>query len=61
MNKKTASKPQEKDRTQQLRNSDEQLWRQVKAAAVMEGTSMTDWVEEAIRMRLAETKKKKAE
>ena len=39
--------------TQQLRNPNEKLWREVKAAAVMEGKNMTQWVEEACRKQLA--------
>jgi hypothetical protein len=47
--------------SQQLRNPDEKLWRQVRAAAIMEGKTMTRWVEEACRKQLALTKKSKKE
>ena len=46
-------------KTQQLRYPNEQLWRQVKAAAVLEGKAMTEWVEEALRKHLAATNKSK--
>jgi hypothetical protein len=39
-------------RTQQLKNSDEALWRQVKAAAALEGTTLTKWVEKVAREKL---------
>ena len=42
---------------QNLRNPDEKLWREVKAAAAMDGKTMTQWVEEACRKQLAMTKK----
>jgi len=45
--------------TQQLRNPDEKLWREVRAAAVMEGITMTQWVEEVCRKQLAKTNKSK--
>jgi len=44
-------------KAQQLRHHDELLWRKVKAAAVMEGKTMTEWVEEAIRMRFTAAEK----
>jgi len=47
--------------TQQLRNPDDLLWRQIRASAVMEGKTMTQWVEEACRKQLALTKKSKKE
>jgi len=34
-------------KTQQLRNADEALWRQIKAAAVLEGQTLTEWIEKA--------------
>ena len=49
-------KTEKTEKTQQLRHPDKQLWRQVKAAAVMAGKTMTEWVEEAIRKQLAATK-----
>jgi predicted HicB family RNase H-like nuclease len=36
-----------------LRNPDETLWRQVKAQAALDGVTLTQWVEEAIKIRLA--------
>ena len=47
--------------TQQLRNPDDLLWRQIRASAVMEGKTMTQWVEEACRKQLALTEKSKKE
>lgn len=44
-------------KTQQLKHPDEELWREVKAAAVMAGKTMTEWVEEVLRKELAATKK----
>ena len=35
-----------------LRNINEQLWREVKAQAALEGKSMKDWVEEVIAKKL---------
>lgn len=35
-----------------LRNPDETLWRQVKAQAALDGVTLTQWVEDAIRSRL---------
>lgn len=46
---------------QQLRNPDDKLWREVKAAAVMEEKTMTQWVEEACKKQLALTKRSKME
>jgi len=37
-----------------LRNQDETLWRQVKAQAALDGVTLTQWVEEAIRIHLAQ-------
>jgi len=48
---------QESQRLQGLKHTDVQLWRQVKAAAVMEGKTMTQWVEEVLRKHLAATEK----
>ncbi len=48
-----------KDWTQQLVHGDPDLWRQVKVAAIMDGKTMTQWVEEALRERLNQTKKVK--
>ncbi len=42
----------------QVRNFDELLRRQVKAASVMENRSLAEWVEEACRKQLAEPKTK---
>ncbi len=53
-------KKNDTERKQQLAHADEQLWRQVKVAAIMSGKSMTEWVEEALRARL-EAESKKAE
>ena len=39
-------------RTQQLKNSDEALWRQIKAAAALEGTTLTKWVEKVAQEKL---------
>jgi len=42
----------ENTKTQQLKNSDEALWRQVKAAAALEGITLTKWVEKVVRNKL---------
>ncbi len=47
-------------RKQQLMNADEQLWREVKAAAALKGQTMTAWTEEIVRKALAQTPKKKS-
>ncbi|MBI4302722.1 MAG: hypothetical protein HY665_00070 [Chloroflexi bacterium] len=47
-------------RSQQLMNHDVQLWRQAKAAAVLKGQTITEWVEDVIRKELAATKKRAA-
>ncbi len=39
-------------RTVQLRSADDPLWRRVKAAAALEGLSMTEWTENVIRKHL---------
>jgi len=39
-------------KSQQLRNADEALWRQVKAAAALEGNTLTKWVEKVVREKL---------
>jgi hypothetical protein len=44
---------------QQLKHPDEKLWREIKAAAVMAGKTMTQWVEEACRKQLAPISKPK--
>jgi len=53
----TMKEKQKAPKTQQLKHPDEQLWRQVKAAAAMAGKTMTEWVEEALKKQLAATKK----
>ncbi len=35
-----------------LRNINEQLWREVKAQAALEGMSMTNWVEKVLAKKL---------
>ena len=35
-----------------LRNINEQLWREVKAQAALEGMSMTNWVERVLAKKL---------
>ncbi len=42
-----------KGRIVQLRNFDEEVLRQVKAAAALEEKTMSDWIEEACREKLA--------
>ncbi len=42
----------ENSKTQQLKNADKALWRQVKAAAALEGTTLTKWVEKVAREKL---------
>ncbi|MBA7563450.1 hypothetical protein ES708_05108 [subsurface metagenome] len=42
----------ENSKTQQLKNSDEALWRQIKAAAALEGCTLTKWVEKVAREKL---------
>lgn len=39
-------------KSQQLRNADEELWRQIKAAAALEGETLTEWVEKLARENL---------
>jgi len=46
------TKNTENGKTQQLRNADEALWRRIKAAAVLEGETLTKWTEKAARERL---------
>ena len=41
-----------KEKVQLLRHSDGALWRQVKAAAVLEGCTMTEWVEKLLKDKL---------
>ena len=47
------------DKTQQLKHPDPALWRQVKASAILDQKTMTEWVEDAIRNQLARNKKAK--
>lgn len=42
----------ENAKTQQLRNADEALWRQIKAAAALDGETLTEWVEKVVREKL---------
>ncbi|MBA7538149.1 hypothetical protein ES705_30423 [subsurface metagenome] len=42
----------ENSKTQQLKNSDEALWRQIKAAAALEGITLTKWVEKVAKEKL---------
>jgi len=46
-------------KTQQLKHPDEQLWREVKAAAALTGKTITKWVEAVLRKELAATWKSK--
>jgi len=39
-------------KNQQLRNADETLWRQIKAAAALDGKTLTEWVEQVAREKL---------
>ena len=50
---KTASKRNTDAKVKMLRNPDETLWRQVKAQAALDGVTLTQWVEEAVKIRLA--------
>jgi len=50
---KTASRTNADAKVKMLRNPDETLWRQVKAQAALDGVTLTQWVEEAIKIRLA--------
>lgn len=50
---KTANKTNADAKVKMLRNPDETLWRQVKAQAALDGVTLTQWVEEAIKIRLA--------
>ncbi len=43
---------EEKKKTQQLKNSDEALWRQFKAAAALEGITLTKWIEKVAKEKL---------
>jgi len=52
------SKVTSENRSKVLRNPDEILWRQVKAQAALEGVTLTQWVEEAIKIRLAKDREK---
>ena len=44
-------------RLQQLKHADAQLWRQVKAQAVLEGKTITEWVEGVLGQHLNRKKK----
>ena len=57
MNKEKEDPKATKDSPQQLKHPNVLLWRQVKAAAIMEGKTMTEYVEEILREHLAKTKK----
>ena len=46
------TKTEKETRTQQLKKSDVELWRQVKAAAALEGCTMTEWVEKVLSEKL---------
>jgi hypothetical protein len=39
--------------TQQLRNPDPELWKEIKAKAIMAEQTMTEWVEDACRQKIA--------
>ena len=39
-------------KTQQLKNSDKALWRQIKAAAALAGVTMTEWIETIAKEKL---------
>ncbi len=52
------SKVTSESRSKVLRNPDEILWRQVKAQAALESVTLTQWVEEAIKIRLAKSRDK---
>jgi len=41
------TKNTENGKTQQLRKADEELWRGFKAAAALEGLTITEWIEKA--------------
>ena len=51
---KAGNKINTDSKVKMLRNPDETLWRQVKAQAALDGVTLTQWVEEAIRIRLAQ-------
>lgn len=42
----------ENTRTQQLKGADIPLWRQIKAAAAIDGLTLTQWVEKVAREKL---------
>ena len=56
-NIKITKKTNTDNKVKMLRNTDEPLWRQVKAQAALDGVTLTQWVEEAIRIRLAKGRK----
>jgi len=45
-------KAQGNSKTQQLKKPDEALWRRVKAAAALDGITLTEWVEKVAREKL---------
>ncbi len=46
-------------KVQHLRNPDDELWKEVKVAAIRSGKTITEWVEDALRKQLPETDKPK--
>ena len=52
----TMNNEKKSDRVQQLKHTDEKLWKRVKVAAVMKDQTMTEWVEEALKTQLAASK-----
>jgi len=42
----------ENSKTQQLKNVDGALWRRIKAAAALDGKTLTKWVEQVAREKL---------
>jgi len=57
MNTKNEDPKATKIYPQQLKHPNALLWRQVKAAAIMEGKTITEYVEEILREHLAKTEK----
>lgn len=45
--------------TQQLRNRDEALWKEIKVRTIIEDVTLTEWVEDACKAKLAKIKKSK--
>lgn len=47
----------ENTKAQQIKRADEALWRQIKAAAALEGITITEWVEKVAKEKLGQKPK----